>query len=56
MEIAIGIAIGLAIGAATGRKKQRPKTLAPPETAEERKRRQTDELISVVIPTVDNNK
>ena len=63
MEIAIGIGIGVIIAALLGRKKRGKttpydpsKTNTPQETPEERKRRETDELITTVIPTITNDK
>ena len=63
MEIAIGIGIGVIIAALLGRKKHGKttpydpsKTNTPQETPEERKRRETDELITTVLPTINNGK
>lgn len=63
MEVAIGIGIGVVIVALFGKKK-RGKTMpydpskanTPQETLEERKRRETDETITVVLPTINNGK
>ena len=63
MEFAIGIGISVVIVALLGKKK-RGKTMpydpskanTPQETPEERKRRETDELITTVIPTITNDK
>ena len=63
MEVAIGIGIGVVIAALLGKKK-RGKTMpynpskanTPQETPEERKRRETDELITAVLPTINNGK
>lgn len=61
MEIAIGVGIGIVIAALFGsRRKRLDKTMpydsslanTPEETAEERKLRETDELITVVLPTI----
>lgn len=60
MEIAIGIGIGVVIAALLGKKKRGKttpydpsKTNTPQETLEERKR-ETDELITTVLPTINN--
>lgn len=65
MEIAIGIGIGVVIAALFGKREKHgqksipydpSKTNTRSETAEERKRRETDELITVVLPTINNDK
>ena len=63
MEIAIGIGIGVVIAALFGKKKRGKtmpydpsKTNTPQETPEERKRRETDELITIVTSTITNDK
>lgn len=65
MEIAIGIGIGVVLAALLGKRKKSgkksmpynpSKTNTPSETAEERKRREKDELITVVLPTINNNR
>ena len=63
MEFAIGIGIGVVIAALLGKKKRGKttpydpsKTNTPQETPEERKRRETDELITTVLPTINNGK
>ena len=65
MEIAIGIGIGVMIAALFGKHKKHDQKSMPydpskantrNETAEERKRRETDELITTVIPTITNDK
>ena len=65
MEIAIGIGIGVAIAALFGKRKKHgqksipydpSKTNARSETAEERKRRETDEIIAVILPTINSDK
>lgn len=65
MEIAIGIGIGAVIAALAGKSKKRDKNSmpydpskanTPGETAEGRKRRETGEIITVVLPTVNNDK
>ena len=61
MEFAIGIGIGVVIATLLGKKKRGKttpydpsKTNTPQETPEERKRRETDELITTVLPTINN--
>ena len=63
MEVVIGIGIGVVIAALLGKKKRGKtmpcdpsKTNTPQETPEERKRRETDELITTVLPTINNGK
>ena len=57
MEIVVAIIVGITIAAAAGkRKKRHEKTPARSETPEERKRREADELITVVLPTINNDK
>ena len=67
MEVAIGIGIGIGavIAALAGKSKKRDKNSmpydpskanTPGETPEERKRRETDELITTVLPTINNGK
>ena len=65
MEIAIGIGIGMVIAALFGKRKRHNQNSMPydpskantrSETAEERKRRETDELITVVLPTINNDR
>lgn len=63
MEVAIGIGIGVVIAALLGKKKRGKttpydpsKANTPQETPEERKRRETDELITTVLPTINNGK
>lgn len=55
MEIAIAIGIGMIIAAGI-RKKRHVQTQFQNETPEERKRRETDELITVVLPTINSDK
>ena len=55
MEFAIGIGIGVVIGLiADGRKKLKTTTKPSPSTNEQQKL--DEELITVVLPTIDNNK
>jgi len=57
MEIVVAIIVGITIAAAAGRRKRRHEnTPARPETPEERKRREADELITVVLPTINSDK
>lgn len=60
MEFAIGIGIGVIVAALIGIGKTTPydpsKTNTPQETPEERKRRETDELITTVLTTINNGK
>ena len=57
MEIAIGIGVGLIIAALIrGKKKHHEKLPLAIETSEDRKRRETDELITVVLPTINHDK
>lgn len=62
MEIVIGVGIGIVIAALFGiRKKTKSMPYDPSqanareETAEERNRRETDELITVVLPTINKD-
>lgn len=63
MEIAIGIGIGIVIAALIARGKRgrnvalhsQPSTAAANETPSERKQRETDELITVILPTINND-
>lgn len=65
MEIAIGIGIGVLIAALFGKHKKHDQKSMPydpsrantrNETAEERKRRETDEVIAVILPTINSDK
>ena len=65
MEIAIGIGIGVMIAALFGKHKKHDQKSMPydpskantrNETAEERKRREADEIITVILPTISNGK
>ena len=65
MEIAIGIGIGVMIAALFGKHKKHDqksmpydpsKTNTRSESAKERKRRETDELVAVVLPAIRNDK
>ena len=56
MEFAIGIGIGVIVAALIGIGKSRRPKQAHIETEEERKRRETDELITVVLPTINHDK
>ena len=63
MEVVIGIGIGVIIAALLGKKKRGKttpydpsKANTPQDTPEERKRRETDELITTVTPTITNDK
>ena len=65
MEIAIGIGIGVMIAALFGKHKKHDqksmlydpsKANTRNETAEERKRREADEIITVILPTISNGK
>lgn len=65
MEIAISIGIGIIFAILLGKDKKHEKKSTPynqsnantpRETVEERKRRETDELITVIIPTINNDK
>jgi len=57
MEFAIGMGIGVVIAIIAGARKKRKTSAAQHvETPEERKRRETDELITVVLPTINNDK
>lgn len=64
MEIAIGVGIGVVIAVLFGsRRKRHNKTMpyepslanTPEEIADERKIRETDELITVVLPTINKD-
>ena len=55
MEFAIGIGIGVVIGLIVDRRKKLKTTKKPsPSTNEQQKL--DEELITVVLPTIDNNK
>jgi hypothetical protein len=61
MEIAIGIGIGVVIVALLGNKRRGKttpydpsKANTPQETLKERKRRETDELVTAVLPTINS--
>lgn len=63
MEFVIGLGIGIVVAAFLGRTKKRRDTINrhPPvdtdnETPSERKQRETDELITVVLPTIGQDK
>ena len=57
MEIAIGIGVGLIIATLIrGNKKHHEKLPLASETSEDRTRRETDELITVVLPTINHDK
>lgn len=63
MGFAIGIGIGIIVAALFGRNKKKKGTIHrhPPtsianETPPERKQRETDELITVVLPTINHDK
>lgn len=65
MEIAIVIGIGVVIAVLASKRKKSDtssmpydpsKANTPSETSEERKRRETDELITTVLPTINNGK
>ena len=59
MEFLIGLGIGIVIAAITsGKKKQAKKEPAQvkAETAQEREARETDELITTILPTIENDK
>ncbi|HMQ96243.1 MAG TPA: hypothetical protein PKD19_03410 [Candidatus Saccharibacteria bacterium] len=57
MEFLIGIGIAAVIVAIADSRKKHKKTVAQrPETPEERKLRETDELIAVVLPTINHDK
>lgn len=57
MEFAIGIGIGVVIALITGGRKKRSKSAAKhTETPDERKRRETDEIITVILPTINSDK
>ena len=65
MEIAIGIGIGVMIAALFGKHKKHDQKSMPYDpskantrnkTAEERKRREADEIITVILPTISNGK
>ncbi len=57
MEITIGIGVGLVIAALIrGKKKHYEKLPLASEAPEDRKRRETDELITVVLPTINHDK
>jgi len=58
MEILVGVGIGVLIALVAGVRKKRQKQ--PParstETPEERRRREDNELIAVILPTIDHDK
>ena len=56
MEIAIGVLIGIVIGAVF--KGPRPHKSQPihTETDEERKLREADEIVTVILPTINHDK
>lgn len=65
MEIAIGIGIGVMIAALFGKHKKHDQKSMPYDpskantrnkTAEERKRREADEIITVILPMISNGK
>ncbi len=56
MEIAIGIGIAFVIaGLFKGRKSRKPQPTHI-ETAEERKLREADEIVTVILPTIHHDK
>lgn len=57
MEFLIGIGIAAVIVAiADSRKKHKKASAQRPETPEERKLRETDEHIAVILPTINHDK
>lgn len=54
MEIIIGIAIGTIIAMAANKRKKNRNQPVSTETPAQRKLRQTDEHITVILPTIDN--
>ena len=59
MEIAIGIVIGVSIALIAGQRKKRdvPSNTSPSVDAERRRQQKADEeLITVIMPTINNDK
>lgn len=57
MELAIGIGIGVVIALIAGGRKKHSKSAAKhPETPDERKRREADEIITIILPTINSDK
>ncbi|MFZ1483933.1 MAG: hypothetical protein WAS36_02880 [Candidatus Saccharimonadales bacterium] len=62
MEIVAGVLIGIAIGlVSAGRKRARTKksqrtTAAPQQSKKGMTKQETDELITVILPTINNDK
>jgi hypothetical protein len=57
MELTIGIVIGIVIALTVRRHRVRRYHVPPPaETNAERDRRETDELITTILPTINNDK
>ena len=56
MEILIGIGIGVVIAAIASGKKKNKEAPVQKESPQKRKVRETDELITVVLPTIDGDK
>ena len=55
MEFAIGIGIGVVIGLIADRRKKL-KTAKKPSFSTNERQKSDEELITVVLPTIDNNK
>ena len=55
MEFAIGIGIGVVIGLIADRRKKL-KTAKKPSPSTNEQQKSDEELIAVVLPTIDNNK
>ena len=55
MEFAIGIGIGVVIGLIADRRKKL-KTAKKPSSSTNEQQKLDEELITVVLPTIDNNK
>ena len=55
MEFAIGIGIGVAIGLIADRQKKL-KTTKKPSLSTNEQQKSDEELITIVLPTIDNNK
>lgn len=56
--VALGIMLGIGLGFANAKKKRKRKQKQVDnriETTDERKRREADELITVILPTINND-
>ena len=56
MEFAIGAIIGAVIGLLFMRRKPHKSELTPVETEDQRKSRESDEIITVKLPTINHEK